>query len=450
MTLTTIFFKEQFLAQLLAAEWLFCCRLERRKGFPWRAALSCLLLAVAAALLPAQPDSVLLTSAQYFGLFVGSLAALGLCLREPVQNLLFCGIAGYTIEQLAYLVFTLLDELLFSGIDELGIQIIDPYAGSVSPAEELNPTQLAVYLIIYGLIYYAIYFVLYTATFDLFDPAICANHDLRLGRAGLTAFSGLLIFADVVFSRVTAVYTPEGSVSRYLELLNNGMLCVMILALLYVQIARRALRDELVSVQYLLEQDKQQYELAKQAAELVNIKYHDLRHRSSRLFPGEEKAELDAILSAYDQRVQTGNEVLDVILTEKNAACRKKGIQLLCMADGRGLDFIKPHHLYTLLSNAIENAMEAVEPLPQEERVIDLYLRRQGGFYCLRIENPCPAPVTLRDGLPVTRKEDANLHGFGMLSMKTIAEQYGGSLTVEAEEGLFCLNVLLTGGTAES
>lgn len=46
----------------------------------------------------------------------------------------------------------------------------------------------------------------------------------------------------------------------------------------------------------------------------------------------------------------------------------------------------------------------------------------------------------LRNGMPVTHKEDANYHGYGMLSIKTIAEQYGGELSIQAEGGLFSQN----------
>lgn len=142
--------------------------------------------------------------------------------------------------------------------------------------------------------------------------------------------------------------------------------------------------------------------------------------------------------------MQTGNEVLDVILTEKNLLCREAKIQLLCMADGTGLDFIKPHHLYALLSNALENAVEAVRDLPEDERFIHLYIRHQGNLCHIQVENAYQGTVALRNGVPVTHKADQNYHGFGILSMKTIAESYDGEMIVTAEDGIFCLDVLLT------
>ena len=50
----------------------------------------------------------------------------------------------------------------------------------------------------------------------------------------------------------------------------------------------------------------------------------------------------------------------------------------------------------------------------------------------------------MRDGLPVTTKGDEDYHGFGMLSMRAVAEQYGGGLSVAAGDGLFTLDVVLS------
>ena len=109
------------------------------------------------------------------------------------------------------------------------------------------------------------------------------------------------------------------------------LVCVLILALLYNQLSRRELKAELDGVQHILEQGKKQYELAKQNIDLINMKYHDLKHRSEALSARgaaalEEKAELDRALEGYSALVKTGSEVLDVILSEKMLLCRERGI----------------------------------------------------------------------------------------------------------------------------
>lgn len=442
------FYKQQFLLQLLIGEGIFLFRLEKRASFRYLAPLSVAMLFLLTFFLPKNSSGPFSSAAQYLFMFGCSLVAIRLCFVEPFQNLLFCGIAGYTIQHLSYLIFTILAQYVFSSVGLLGVPVVDPYSPSGATIGHVDPTPAVLYVGIYVVDYIVVFFLVYLTAFDLFDPFIRANHDLRLGHTNYILLTGLLIAVDVIGNMLTLFYTAQHTVSNALELGYNILLCLLILALIYNQLSRRALRDELSAVRVILEQSERQYETAKKTQELINIKYHDLRHQYTRMeqqgsiFQGERE-ELKQLLNDYDIQIQTGNEVLDVILTEKNLLCRKENIQLLCMADGAGLDFMKPHHLYALLSNAIENAMEAVLKLPEDERFIHLYIRRQGKLFHIRVENAFQGILMLRNGLPLTRKEDPNYHGFGMLSMKTIAESYGGELNVALEDGTFCLDVLL-------
>ena len=47
------------------------------------------------------------------------------------------------------------------------------------------------------------------------------------------------------------------------------------------------------------------------------------------------------------------------------------------------------------------------------------------------------------DELPVTTKGDTSRHGFGMRSMRQTAQRYGGTFSVRAADGTFCLDVML-------
>ena len=137
-------------------------------------------------------------------------------------------------------------------------------------------------------------------------------------------------------------------------------------------------------VQYILEQGKKQYELAKQNIDLINMKYHDLKHRSEALSARrggslEEKAELDRALEGYSALVKTGSEVLDVISARKCSSAGR-GIEMTCMADGQGLGFIRTHHLTPCWETPSTTPWEAVEGLLQEKRVISLFVRSLGNL----------------------------------------------------------------------
>lgn len=427
-------YKLLFMLQLLVGEGLFLLRLERKRRFRFRLAVSAAGLLAAAAVFPIPVENAWYVSFLFLSLFGLTLLALWFCFDEPFGNLLFCAVAGYTVQHLAYLLYTFFNDVTqFSAVFGSFVQ---PYAAQASTLSDFAWLSVVLYADAYFMVYYG--------AFELLDPKLKANHDVRLGRNSIVGLTVLLIAADVIFNMVTNYYTVDNRASLLLERSYNILVCVLILALLNSQLSQRELKDELAGVRYVVEQGKRQYELAKKSVDLINIKYHDLRHQSRRLQDREGREELDRTLDEYASLVKTGNEVLDVILTEKTLACREQSIQLLCMADGRGLEFVKTHHLYALLGNAIDNAMEAVRDLPEAERVISFSLRRQGELVHIHMENPCAGEVAMRDGLPATTKGDEDYHGFGMLSMKTVAEQYGGGLSVRAEDGAFILDIVLS------
>ena len=65
----------------------------------------------------------------------------------------------------------------------------------------------------------------------------------------------------------------------------------------------------------------------------------------------------------------------------------------------------------------------------------------QCGF--IRMENTCAEKLRFEDGLPLTTKADARFHGFGMKSMRSTVEKYGGSLVAEQDENWFSLKILI-------
>ena len=116
-------------------------------------------------------------------------------------------------------------------------------------------------------------------------------------------------------------------------------------------------------------------------------------------------------------------------------------------ADGPALDFMSAADIYALFGNALDNAIRAVNELDDAGvRSISLVVRRVAGVVSIHIENPFAGSMEMRDGLPVTTKDDRTGHGFGLRSMRLTAERYGGTLTVLAEGGRFHVNAIFPAG----
>ena len=111
---------------------------------------------------------------------------------------------------------------------------------------------------------------------------------------------------------------------------------------------------------------------------LINHKCHDLKHQISAMraitSPEEREKylrEVEDSVQIYDAIVQTGNEVLDTVLTEKSLFCAANNIKINCIVDGRQMDIFEPVDLYTIFGNALDNAIESVRQLEKQGNADD-------------------------------------------------------------------------------
>ena len=136
-------------------------------------------------------------------------------------------------------------------------------------------------------------------------------------------------------------------------------------------------------------------------------------------------------IKAYEAQNDTGNKVLDTVLTGKSLTCRTKNIQLTCVADGTALDFMDVMDISNLFGNALDNAIESTDKITDPERRL------------IHIENCFDGELKFEKGLPVTTKKDVLYHGFGVKSIQNAAAKYGGTATITTRDGWFELRVLI-------
>ncbi len=105
------------------------------------------------------------------------------------------------------------------------------------------------------------------------------------------------------------------------------------------------------------------------------------------------------------------------------------------------MEFIEPLDISTIFGNGLDNAIEASEKLPDEQRSILVKARRVHNFFFVLIENNCLRECKNTKS-PAARQDDF-LHGFGISNMKKAAGKYGGQLTTNCENGRFALKILI-------
>lgn len=216
-------------------------------------------------------------------------------------------------------------------------------------------------------------------------------------------------------------------------------------------VGQKELESELKIVENLWRKNEEIYELSKANVDFINMKCHDLRHRirnvrKRELLDENEMEEIEHAIDIYDGMLKTGNEVLDVILSEESIFCNENNIRLLCNIDGSLLNFMRQADIYSIFQNGIHNAVDAVLRLEEpERRIIRLTVKRVESMISIHMENyVCYGDqIKFENGLPVSRKPDKEYHGFGMRSMRLSVEKYGGVLCADIKENIFCVDIMI-------
>lgn len=211
------------------------------------------------------------------------------------------------------------------------------------------------------------------------------------------------------------------------------------------------MKQELDAINAILQRQYEQYRQSRENIEIINRKYHDLKHQLSiiRLEPDAQKREeyltqLESGLQACEADIKTGNSTLDTILAGKQLYCQQHQIGMTVVADGARLSFMDVMDICSIFGNALDNAIESVEKLEDvNRRLIRVAVFAQDNFLMIRVENYFETPVKLNNGEFATTKADKLYHGYGIKSIRYTAEKYGGSVSITTEDRWFHLRVLI-------
>ncbi len=157
------------------------------------------------------------------------------------------------------------------------------------------------------------------------------------------------------------------------------------------------------------------------------------------------RAYLDALetdLATVDTAIKTGNPMADAILNSKISLARSKGIQVRADASIPVALRVSELDLCVILGNLFDNAIEASLALPEERRLIRVYIDMKGPQLYISFTNfTAGGKQAKRGGRFSTTKGEG--HGFGRVRMDAIVERLGGYLTRDSEDGAFTTEILL-------
>ena len=133
------------------------------------------------------------------------------------------------------------------------------------------------------------------------------------------------------------------------------------------------------------------------------------------------------------------NDTINYVLSNFAARCQEQNIRFIANVQLVGEP---PEEILfsTILSNALDNALNAQKELPESKRSIRLMLKTSNGKTLLSVQNPFAKRPDFADGIPVSRKPG---HGYGTQSIRYMTERLGGNCMFSTEEDRFLLRVVI-------
>lgn len=152
---------------------------------------------------------------------------------------------------------------------------------------------------------------------------------------------------------------------------------------------------------------------------------------------------LNKDLTEVDTVVKTGNVTVDAILNSKLTLIKSKDIPVDAVAKVPDDLKISEIDLCAIIGNLLDNAIEAVLPLPPEERFIRIYIGMMKAQLYISVTNSTAAEPRKIGGKYVSTKGEGR--GVGLMRVDSIAKRNGGTVNRQNESGVFATEVLMRG-----
>ena len=136
---------------------------------------------------------------------------------------------------------------------------------------------------------------------------------------------------------------------------------------------------------------------------------------------------------------------MNVAIYEAQLRSIKEHIDLNVLIDGSIPSNIKNHHIYSVLSNLLENAIEATKKLAEpNKKHISLNIKSIKGSTIINIENFVDEKIVFKNEFPLTSKKDKSSHGYGLKSVSNIINnKYDGTISFKQIDDKFIVNIVL-------
>lgn len=147
-------------------------------------------------------------------------------------------------------------------------------------------------------------------------------------------------------------------------------------------------------------------------------------------------------VETQSSNVLTENEFVNAILNIKLSYAKGLNIKCfcICLSDFNGIDNVD---ICNLFGNMLDNAIEACSKVENAERRMEIRVVESHFGIIIKVKNSIQDSVLNENPKLRTSKNDKEYHGYGVMTIKNIAEKYNGFTDFYEEYGYFYCMVQL-------
>lgn len=264
---------------------------------------------------------------------------------------------------------------------------------------------------------------LFFPTITIVCMTVFATDGSKGSRSALVAAFALALSNFLLFYIISDVITREKAIVR-------------------MRISQERTRNQMAMYQYM-----------EGVYEEQRKKTHDFKNHLSCLYGlmkagqfSQAESYLEKINHSWIEEIDyinTNHTIVNSILNQKFKQAKKRGVPILFSINDLGGIVMADEDIVTLLTNLLDNAIEACEKIIGESRVIKMRFIDEGGKLTISIKNPVAVPVEYKDGKIETTKAKKSEHGIGMGNIQHVVEKYHGENICSCNDGYFTHSIII-------
>ncbi len=146
-------------------------------------------------------------------------------------------------------------------------------------------------------------------------------------------------------------------------------------------------------------------------------------------------------LNAVHSYIETGNSLLNHIINEKLEYAKAKKISIKAEIENLSFSRMKSIDFSALLTNMLDNAIEASEKEIQPELHVSISRRR--GYEVILVKNHIQKSILQENPHLESTKDGKDIHGMGVKQIRELVEKYEGMCDFFEEDNFFCVSAFI-------